>query len=171
VTAVAVHVVNNDVVSASNSNAVILVEDNRVANLGVVAGTQIEPITVMRSRQAIGSLVGCVSSTVVQRDVVNVESSAVTDAEAMNRVVLYVEVVDRAGSEDLPNLNEVIRLRKTPVTTQTIPPALAVAVENGTFCSCDLDVGASNLDKCVVGIGVLPESLALEGQFGPFLQL
>jgi hypothetical protein len=42
VAAVAVHVVNNDVVTTSHSNAVILVDDSTVANPCVVAGAQVE---------------------------------------------------------------------------------------------------------------------------------
>jgi hypothetical protein len=42
VAAVAVHVVDNDVVAASDSNAVVLVDDSAVTNLGVVASTQVE---------------------------------------------------------------------------------------------------------------------------------
>jgi hypothetical protein len=51
-------------------------------------------ITVVGSRQAIRPFVRCVPSTVVQRNVVNVNASAVADAEAMNWVILDVYVMN-----------------------------------------------------------------------------
>lgn len=48
----------------------------------------------MRGSQAIGTIVGRITSAVVQRDMVYVESSATTNAEAMDRIVLNVYVVN-----------------------------------------------------------------------------
>jgi hypothetical protein len=42
VAAVAVHVIDNDVATASHSNAVVLVNHRAVADLGVVASAQVE---------------------------------------------------------------------------------------------------------------------------------
>jgi hypothetical protein len=41
--------------------------------------------------------------------VVDVDPCAVADTEAMNRVVLDVDIVDRARSEDFAKLDEVVR--------------------------------------------------------------
>ena len=45
--AVAVHVVDQDVVSACNSHAVVLVYYDAVANLGIIGASQIESIAVV----------------------------------------------------------------------------------------------------------------------------
>jgi hypothetical protein len=41
--------------------------------------------------------------------VVYIDSRAITDAEAMDWVVLNVNIMDRARSEDFAKLNEVVR--------------------------------------------------------------
>lgn len=48
--AVAVHVVNNDVVAACDGYAVVLVDHDAVANLSVIGRSKIKAITVMRGR-------------------------------------------------------------------------------------------------------------------------
>lgn len=48
----------------------------------------------MRSRKAVGAGVGRVASAVVESDVVYVETSTVADAEAVNRIVLDVDIVN-----------------------------------------------------------------------------
>jgi hypothetical protein len=40
---------------------------------------------------------------------VNVNASAVTNTEAVNRIVLDVDVMNRAGSKDFAELDEVVR--------------------------------------------------------------
>jgi hypothetical protein len=42
VTAVAIHVVDDDIVAAGHGNAVILVEDDAVTNLSVIGSSQVE---------------------------------------------------------------------------------------------------------------------------------
>jgi hypothetical protein len=168
---VAVHVVDDNVVSASNSYAVVLVDNNRIAELGVVGWCQVEAIAVVRSRQAVGTLVGRIASTVVQGDLIDVQSIAVADAETMDWVVLDIDVMNRTRSENLGKLDEVVGLRNTTITPKPIPPALTVAIQDGALCGGDLDVGTSDLDEYVVGISILPEGLSLEGHFGPSFQL
>jgi hypothetical protein len=51
-------------------------------------------IAIVGSCQAVRARVRCISSTVVERDMVNVNASAVANAEAMNRVVLNVDVMN-----------------------------------------------------------------------------
>lgn len=92
--AIAVHVVDDNIVTAGYGNAIILVDDYAVANLGIVGGGKIEPIAVVGSGKAIRAIIRRVAGTVVQRDVVDIEPSAVADAEAMNRVVLDVNIVN-----------------------------------------------------------------------------
>lgn len=118
---------------------------------------------------------------------VHIQTSAVADTETMNRVVLNVDVVDRARTKDLGELNEMVRpsrvlvmnliyvsshsLFDAAVATEAIPPRLTVTIEDSTLCGGDLEVGAANLDERVVGIEVLPESSSLEGDLGASLQL
>ena len=65
-------------------------------------------ITVVRGGQAVGTSVRCVSSTVVQCDVVNIKPSAVGNSEAMDRVILDVNIVNRTGSKNFGELNEMV---------------------------------------------------------------
>lgn len=92
--AIAVHVVYNDVVTTSNRYAIVLVDDYAVADFSVVSGSKIETVTVMRGGKSIRTIIWCVAGTVVQRDVMDIKTSAVAHAEAMNRVVLNVDIVD-----------------------------------------------------------------------------
>lgn len=47
----------------------------------------------MSSRKAVGAIVWCVSGTVVQGDVVKINTRAVADAETMHRVILNIDIV------------------------------------------------------------------------------
>jgi len=94
VATVAVHVADVDVVTARDGNAIILVDDDAVTDLCVFATCQIKSVAVVRSRQTLGPLIGCISCRVVQGNVVNVQIGAVADTEAVNWVVLDVDVVD-----------------------------------------------------------------------------
>jgi hypothetical protein len=96
VATVAVHVVDHDVIAASDGYTVILIDDDTGANLGVVCGSEVEAVTVVGSGKAVGAIVGRVSGTVIQRDVIDVQTYAVADAETMYRVVLDVDIVDGA---------------------------------------------------------------------------
>jgi hypothetical protein len=93
-TTVAVHVVHDDVVTAGDRNTVILVDDYAVANFRVVSRGKVEAVTVVRGGKSIRTVVGCVAGTVVECDVVDIKTNAVADIEAMNRVVLDVDIVD-----------------------------------------------------------------------------
>lgn len=53
VTAVAVHVVDNNVVTTSDCYTVILVDNDTVANLGIIGRGEIKAITVVRSWQTV----------------------------------------------------------------------------------------------------------------------
>lgn len=46
-TAVAVHVVNQDVVSACDSDTVVLVDNDAVTNCGVIGASQVESVAVV----------------------------------------------------------------------------------------------------------------------------
>lgn len=64
-----------------------------------------------------------------------------------------------------------VRLGNTTVATKTIPPRLAIAIKDSTFCSGDLKVSTADLDEWVVAVEVLPERSALEGDLSAGLQL
>lgn len=51
-------------------------------------------VAVVGSCQAVRACIWCISSTIVERDMVNVNSSAVANAEAMNWVVQNVDVMN-----------------------------------------------------------------------------
>jgi hypothetical protein len=96
-------------------------------------------ITVMGSWQAVRAIIRCISGAVVQRNVMDVDTCTTADTEAMYRVVLDIDVMNRARSEDFADLNEVIRsvmvrgcsrswavfiglLSNTTIATKAIPP-------------------------------------------------
>lgn len=58
--------------------------------------------------QTVGAVVWRISRAIVEGDVMDVDSRAVANAEAMNRIVLDVKVVHRAVTEDFAELNEVV---------------------------------------------------------------
>lgn len=125
----------------------------------------------MRSSQTVRTIIRRISCAVVKRDVINVNSCAVADAEAMNGVVLNVNVVDGAVAEDLAELDEVIGLRYTTVASQSVPPCLTVTIENSIFSCGDFDVSTTNLDERIVRIEIFPKCRAFECDLGSSLQL
>jgi hypothetical protein len=74
----------------------------------------------------------------------NIDAGAIADTEAMNRIVLNVNIMDRAGSENTFQFNEVVGsvkqsvtesstsradvLRHTAITSKPIPPCLTIAI-------------------------------------------
>jgi hypothetical protein len=121
--------------------------------------------------------------------VINIKVCTVTDAEAMNWIILDVDVVNRAISKHFCELNEVVgsvslvsnvncthvsssdSLGDPSITSYTIPPSLSVTIKNGAFGGCNFDVGAANLDKRIVGVKVLPKCCAFERDLASSLQL
>ena len=93
-TTIAVHVVHNYVVTASDRNAVVLVDDYAIANFGVVGGGKVEAVAVVRGGKSARAVIGCVAGTVVECDVVDIKISTVADVEAVNGVVLDVDIVN-----------------------------------------------------------------------------
>jgi hypothetical protein len=169
VAAIAVHVVDLNVVSTGDSDTIILVDDDTVANLGIIGAAQSKAIAVMCCRQTVGAVVGRISGAVVQRDVVNVQTSAVTDTEAVHWVILDVDVVDGTLPKNLLQFDEVIRLGDAAVAADTIPPSLTVAIEYSIFVGSDFKVGSSYCDKSIVCIRILPESPSFERDLGSSL--
>lgn len=101
----------------------------------------------------------------------DIQTSAVLDTKAVHGVVLNVDVVNGTLSKYLAQLNKVVWLGKTSVTTETIPPCLTVAIEYGVFLGGDFNVGSSHLDEGIVCIGIFPECLSLECHLGSSFQL
>lgn len=58
--------------------------------------------------------------------------------------------------------NEVVGFSDSSVRTQTVPPCLTVSVNDRALLGCEHDVGTSELDHIVVGIGVGKSCLASE---------
>lgn len=168
--AVAVHVADVDVVSTGDSYTIILVDNDTVANLGIIGATQTKSIAVVCCRKAVGAVVGRVSVAIVQRNVVDVQTSAVADTEAVHRIVLDVDVVYGTLSKHL-HLNEVVWLGNASVATKAIPPSLTIAIKYGVFFGSDFDIGTCHLDEGIVCIGVLPEGPSFERNLGSSLQL
>ena len=54
----------------------------------------------MRSREAIGTVVGCIARAVVECNMVDIESRTVADTEAVYGVILNVDIVDCARSKN-----------------------------------------------------------------------
>jgi hypothetical protein len=121
--------------------------------------------------------------------VIDIKVGTIANAEAMNWIVLNVNVMNRAVSKHLGKFDEVVRsvvlvrnikctniissnsLSDTPIASDTVPPRLSVAIKNGTFGSCNLEIGSANLDERIVAIKVLPEGRTLERDFASVFQL
>jgi hypothetical protein len=139
--------------------------------------------------KAIRAVVRCVASAIVQRDVIDIKVGTIANAEAMNWVVLDVDVMNRAVSKHFRELDEVVRsvvlvrniectntilsdsLSDTSIASYTIPPSLTIAIKNGAFGSCNFEIGTADLDEGIVSIKVLPEGRTLECDFASVLQL
>jgi hypothetical protein len=105
---IAVHAADSDVNPASDGDAVILIQDHGVSDNGVIARANVKAIGVVRCGQGAGEAVGRVSSRVVERDIIHVQSGGASNAEAVHRIILDVDVVDGAGAQCLYS-DEVVR--------------------------------------------------------------
>lgn len=101
---------------------------------------------------------------------VNIQTSTVTNSEAVDGIVLDIDVVNRAVSKNLADLDKVVWLGKASVATKTVPPSLTITIEHRICVGCNFDVGSSHLDESIVCIGIFPECLSLECHLGSTLQ-
>ena len=70
-TAVTVHIRDRDVIATRDSHAIVLVRHPAVSEDSVVAAADIEAIGIMSSCEASRAVVWCVSSAVVQNNVLD----------------------------------------------------------------------------------------------------
>ena len=101
-------------------------------------------------RSAIGRLAGCV----VQKDILHHQSVTARDGEAVNRVVLNDQTFDHRLANSLANGDKVVWLSNTAVRTKTVPPSLAIAVDDCSFLGCDGDIRTGNFDHVIVCVCV-----------------
>lgn len=171
VATIAIHAAHADVVARRHGYTVILVADPRITQSQIVAGRDIEPIGIMCCCQAVGTVVRGISSFIVQRDVVDVETVGIRYVEAVNRPVLNVEVLDRGSAVRFADCDKVIWLRNTAVGSKSVPPCLAVTVDNGIRLGSYGDVCTGYFDEVDVAVKVLERCLARESHSSTSLEL
>lgn len=110
VTTRAVQVVNGDLSSAGDSNAVILVIDGYVLQSNVVTRRDVEAIAVVSSCVFAASIIRLVACRVIQSQARNGQMLYTGDLEAVNWPVLDIEVGDLGVIHVLYN-NEMVRPR------------------------------------------------------------
>lgn len=169
---IAIDVVDKDVHSGSNGNAVILVDDLGVENEGVVGSAEIETVTVVGGRKTIANSIRCISGRIVQSDALEGKAVVVASREAMSRVVLDVQVLDVRSAGNFANDEKVIRLRDTTVATYSVPVGLSVAINDSAGCTTDGDVGSRHSYWVEGGgVGKIESSRACESDMCTSLQL
>jgi hypothetical protein len=107
VTTRAVDVVNGNLGSTSDSNAVILVINGDVLQSDIVTSRDVETVTVVSSGVVTASAIGLIASGVVQSQTRNGEVLDTIDVEAVDRPILDVEGGD-FGVIDVLHYNEVV---------------------------------------------------------------
>ena len=108
VTTRAVEVVNDDVGSAGNGNAVILVVDVGILQSNVCTLGNVESVSVVASGIAVASRVGVVTGSVVQHETGDGEVLDIFNLETVDGPVNNVQVGD-LGVVDILDDNEVVR--------------------------------------------------------------
>lgn len=103
----AIDVVNGNLGSTSDSNAVILVINGDVLQSDIVTSRYVETVTVVSSCVITASAIRLIASRVVQSQPRNGEVLNTIDIEAVDRPVLDVEGGD-FGVIDVLHYNEVI---------------------------------------------------------------
>jgi len=91
------HLLNSDIIATSYGHTIVLVEYGGISQGQAVGARDVESISVVSGGQVARPAVGCVACCVVQDNVFQKQTIASRDAEAVDRVVLDVEVSnDRA---------------------------------------------------------------------------
>ena len=103
VATIAVHTAYSDAVSRSHCDTVVLVVDVRVAKDGVGAAGNVEAVRVVCSWKAIRAIIWCITSGVIERNVLNYQACTVSNIEAVDGIVLNVEILDNGVTKQLHN--------------------------------------------------------------------
>jgi hypothetical protein len=150
-----------DVGARVDGEAVVLVLDVGVGDGDAVRVANVESIGVVSTLS--------VTITVVHGDVVNSQSAARVDAEGLDRGVLDVQAIERGLLQVVGR--EELGLGDATVSTNTIPPPLAIAVDDVTTGAVDSDLVTSDTDQRALPLLVTKSGLALEGDGGTVLKL
>ena len=99
VTTVAVHPGDGDIITTSHGDTIVLIQHRAIPEDSIVARADIETIRVMCSSQTIRAVVGSGASCVVEHDIFHHKRNAAGDGEAVRRVVLDVQISNRATAQ------------------------------------------------------------------------
>lgn len=190
VTSVAVHVVDGDVGATGDSNTVILVVNLDVVERDIVAGGNVETVTVVGCSLGATLVVGHIAGGVVKDQIGYNKVLVAGHGEAVNRPVLDVQAGDLCVAGLLDN-NEVVgpdsgalasrisflpeclhSLVTTTVGTQAVPVSSAIALNYVAGCASNCDVGSRDNDRVEAGVDSRGEGgCAVESNLGALLQL
>lgn len=136
-----------------DGNTVILVVDLGSRDCDVGALSNVETIGV-------SSKIIRITISVVNGDVCQSQIGRTIDTEDLHRGVLDIDALDRRGSQVVGRKE--FGLSLATVTSLSIPPAAAIAVQNGTTCALDRDIGSGYGDERALPFFVPEGGLAFE---------
>ena len=105
---VTVHVLDHNVISASDSHAIVLIKDGRISQSQTVCARDVETVRIMGSSKTARVGIRDCPSSVVQYDIVQQESVTTRDAKAMHWIILNVQVFDNRAADGFAYLKEVV---------------------------------------------------------------
>lgn len=120
---------------STRKRSYILVVAVRAGNRDARAVADVKAIGVSRTI--------VVTSGVVNRSARNSEAGSAVNAKDLHRRVRDVNVSDGRGTQEVVGVEE-LWLRLATVGALVVPPAAAIAIENGARCTSHGDVGAGD---------------------------
>jgi hypothetical protein len=119
-----------------DSQAIILVVNNRVGDVDTSARTDVKSVSVVTTL--------AVTIDVVDSDSIQGKAIGTVDAEDLDRGVLDIDALD-LGVDHLVGIEE-LGLGLAAVSSLAIPPAGTISIENGTRSSLDSNVSSGDGD-------------------------
>jgi hypothetical protein len=119
-----------------DSQAIILVVNNRVGDVDTSARTDVKSVSVVTTL--------AVTIDVVDSDSIQGKAIGTVDAEDLDRGVLDIDALD-LGVDHLVGIEE-LGLSLAAVSSLAIPPAGTISIENGTRSSLDSNVSSGDGD-------------------------
>ena len=148
-----------------------MVQNGRVLQDESISARDVKAVSIVRGSETIGSVVRCFASSIVQHDILQEKAIAAADAEAMNRIILDIQILDDRVSDCFADSNEVVWLAYTSIGSKSVPPSLSIAIDNSIWLGGDDNIGSGDFDHVVIRIGILESSFTSKGDGSACLEL